>query len=120
MEPLAPALFSTITGCLRMADMACPTTRAIASLAPPAAVGTTMAMGFSGKAAAAVPQTRDAVSAMAATRRMFSIFNLSPPSIHECAFSGGSSPLDGRSHLGLPGLFCELHVYEGLMHTVNH
>ena len=59
--------------------MAWPMTRAIASLAPPAAVGTTMVIDFSGKAAAALPQARDAASATAPTRRIFWIFNLSTP-----------------------------------------
>ena len=51
--------------------MAWPMTRAIASLAPPAAVGTTMVIDFSGKAATALPQAKDAASATAATRRIF-------------------------------------------------
>src|SRR6478752_5930743 len=79
MAPLAPALLSTMTGCLRMADIACPMTRAMASLAPPAAVGTTRVMDFSGKAAKALPQAKDAANATVPARRIFWIFNLSTP-----------------------------------------
>jgi hypothetical protein len=62
-----------------MADMAWPMTRAMASLAPPAAVGTTRVIGFSGKAAIALPQEKDAASATAPTRRSFCNFILSTP-----------------------------------------
>src|SRR6218665_31901 len=53
MAPLAPALFSTITVRPSSADIFCATTRAMPSLPPPAAVGTTSVMGRSGKAACA-------------------------------------------------------------------
>src|SRR3954464_13286054 len=68
IAPLAPALLSMMTGCLRIADRPLPMTRAIASLAPPAAVGTTMVMDFSGKAANALPQARTVARAAAAIR----------------------------------------------------
>src|SRR6478735_3944620 len=68
IAPLAPALLSTMTGCLRIADRPWPMTRAIASLAPPGAVGTTMVMDFSGKAANALPQASTLARVAAAIR----------------------------------------------------
>jgi hypothetical protein len=51
----------------------------MASLAPPAAVGTISVICFSGKAAAALAQASDAASATVPRRRMFWVFNLSAP-----------------------------------------
>ena len=53
IEPLAPARLSTITVCPSSGPSFCAMVRAIASLPPPAAVGTTMVMVLAGKATAA-------------------------------------------------------------------
>jgi hypothetical protein len=48
MVPPAPVAFSTMTGCPSEVRIRSPSTRAMVSVAPPAANGTTMVMGFVG------------------------------------------------------------------------
>src|SRR2546422_929691 len=73
MRPGPPALFSTITGVFSDSPMACPTTRAVMSVGPPAGKGTMMRMGLAGQAAWAsagpAMQARPAVTAQAISLR---------------------------------------------------
>src|SRR5260370_7281560 len=65
MVPPAPVTFSITTGCPSDCPMRSPTTRAITSVAPPAANGTIMVTGRDGKdCAAALPANPD-IAAMA-------------------------------------------------------
>ncbi|MDR6536469.1 hypothetical protein J2739_002242 [Variovorax soli] len=96
-----------------------PMTRAMASFAPPAAVGTTRVIDFSGKAAAAFPHARDAASATAATRWVFWNFNCLLRWMIEI-WMFGRLLLGPELNVPLFEDFCELHVYDRLMHTVDH
>src|SRR6218665_817434 len=98
MAPLAPALFSTITVRPSSADIFCATTRAMPSLPPPAAVGTTSVMGRSGKAACAPAGKASAPASRArqsARRR------------------AGRCRVDGVGGCGGGGVCCLLHVLIG-------
>src|SRR2546427_12680553 len=67
----APGLLSTMTGWPRSLAISAPSVRAIRSVPPPGAKGTTRRTGFSGKAADAALQTvaSTAMNAMALAQR---------------------------------------------------
>ncbi|MOA06288.1 hypothetical protein D3C78_1259190 [compost metagenome] len=69
MTSLPPGLFSITTGWPSFADSLVPTSRATASVEPPAANGTTMRIGLVGKSAACATDSRGA-RARAPARRM--------------------------------------------------
>ena len=72
MLPAAPALFSTTTGCPRLAVSCSVTRRAVKSVVPPGALGTISVMGRSGylPCAIALPVTAQSARVVASIERV--------------------------------------------------
>src|SRR5512134_3083531 len=73
MVPPAPAVFSTTTDWPRVFDIPCASPRPTRSVGPPAVNGTTIVMGFEGKAWAQADDATAVHSAAAARRRIIFI-----------------------------------------------
>src|SRR5687768_4494987 len=94
--PFAPGRFSTTTCCLNVSVRRSATKRASVSPVPPAAVGTTMRMGFTGYCCACAVPARAIASAMNASLMSVSraLFFGQPEFLFDCLHFGHADDVE--------------------------